>query len=359
MNGSDHLYVNYWDGTQWRWADQGGVLGGFQGSLKVLHTPSAITYLEGSKQLIYVFVVGDDGAGGNVHLHVNYWDGAHWRWADQGTPPGTVLKQIPSAITYAEGGKERIYVFAGGADHNLHVNYWNGQWQWGNQGHPAIVNPSIDLNGKGTITYSEGGKQRIYIFVPIGKRLYLNYWDGAQWHWTDQGQPFPQADNISLTTLDSAITYKIGTTQYIEDFIIGTDQKLYRHYWDGAGWHWVSLGSPPQTAVNRMIGAIHYYDSVAKEERKYIFVTGYQQLTDPHLYVCYWNNNAWHWADQGKPATLGSNNALTGEGSVITFAENKPAGKQLISVFATATNGHLYLNYGDGAHWQWADQGTP
>jgi hypothetical protein len=48
---------------------------------KVVDAPGVITYLEAARQQIYCFV-----RGANSHLNVNYWDGAAWRWADQGLP---------------------------------------------------------------------------------------------------------------------------------------------------------------------------------------------------------------------------------------------------------------------------------
>ena len=44
-------------------------------------SPVVITYLQGGTQRIYAF---DRGANG--HLYVNYWDGSAWHWANQGTP---------------------------------------------------------------------------------------------------------------------------------------------------------------------------------------------------------------------------------------------------------------------------------
>ena len=47
----------------------------------VLGAPADITYVDGAgNQRIYVFAVGSNG-----HLEVNYWDGFNWNWADQGT----------------------------------------------------------------------------------------------------------------------------------------------------------------------------------------------------------------------------------------------------------------------------------
>jgi hypothetical protein len=357
LNGSDHLYANYFDGNNWHWSDHGGVPGGFQGTLKQLNTPSAITFQEQGKQHICAFVVGNDGVGGNVHLHLNYVDGGVWPWADRGAPSKATLKQIPSAISYPEGGHEHIYVFAGGSNHDLQVNYGDSNTGfWADQGHPPqAINPSIDLGGKGTVSYSLSGKEQIYSFVPIGNHLYLNYSNGTKWYWLDQGNPFPNASNTSFTGLDSAITYLAGGVRFIHEFIIGTDQKLYRNHWDGSIWDWYPHGTPPQTKVDRMIGAVSYWDSAIQQQHINTFVTGYQQITDRHLYMNYWNGKGWLWEDHGKPANLGSD-ILTGSGSVITFNQN---GKQIIYAFVNATNGHLYVNYWDGSKWHWADQGKP
>ena len=97
------------------------------------HNHGVITYEEANKQRIYAFIMGN-----NNHLHVNYWNGSQWQWADQGTPPGTTMADAPGVITYREGTQpQRIYAFVRGANNHLYVNYWNGsQWQWADQGTP-------------------------------------------------------------------------------------------------------------------------------------------------------------------------------------------------------------------------------
>ncbi|HYX72039.1 MAG TPA: hypothetical protein VE732_04655, partial [Nitrososphaera sp.] len=67
---------------------------------------SAITYLdETGKQRIYAFAQGKYGT-----LHVNYWDGKQWQWADQGQPAGQLRYEV-AAISYQEGALQRIYAF--------------------------------------------------------------------------------------------------------------------------------------------------------------------------------------------------------------------------------------------------------
>jgi hypothetical protein len=77
------------------WADQGAPPGA-----SVAGVPGVITYLEAGIQRIYAFVQG-----GNGRLYVNYWDGAAWHWADQGVPAGTTVSDGPWVITYLEAGK--------------------------------------------------------------------------------------------------------------------------------------------------------------------------------------------------------------------------------------------------------------
>jgi hypothetical protein len=83
---------------------------------------------------IYAFVVGHNG-----HLYVNYWDGSAWHWADQGTPQGTDLTFgfTDGVIAYSTPGGERIYAFASDLNQALFVNYWDGSaWHWADQQRP-------------------------------------------------------------------------------------------------------------------------------------------------------------------------------------------------------------------------------
>src|SRR5262249_8149271 len=151
------------------------------------------------QQRIYVFATADNG-----HLVVNYWDGGQWQWADQGLPAGVAWLGSLSAITYRDcqqclgGGQQRIYVFCtSDASDHLVVNYWDGaQWHWADQGVPSDASYLGELSA---MTFSScqqlcvgGGQQRIYVFTTAFDqaqdtyRLVVNYWDGSQWHWADQ-----------------------------------------------------------------------------------------------------------------------------------------------------------------------------
>jgi hypothetical protein len=89
---------------------------------------NAVTYRRGGKQRIYAFT-----AYGN--LYVNYWDGEAWHWADQGQPSEPVVSN-PSVVTYRYAGQRRIYAFVSSIS-KLYVNWWDGsQWRWADQGMP-------------------------------------------------------------------------------------------------------------------------------------------------------------------------------------------------------------------------------
>src|SRR5207245_1280397 len=160
------------------------------------------------------FAVGSDN-----HLHVKYWN---WvkplaLWADLGTPSGTLVVTGPGATTYHQGGrtdKQRIYAFVVGADHHLHVNYWTGtQWQWADLGTPpgttVAQGLAISKVPPAAITFYRARKQRIYVFVVGGNgHLYVKYWNGAKWTWADQGAP--SGTTVEASPAPAVITYVEG-----------------------------------------------------------------------------------------------------------------------------------------------------
>jgi hypothetical protein len=76
MGDDGHLHVHYWNGFKRSWADQGAPAGtGIDYSIGV------ITFEKAGTQRIHAFVVGNDN-----HLYMNCWDGSPWKWADGGLP---------------------------------------------------------------------------------------------------------------------------------------------------------------------------------------------------------------------------------------------------------------------------------
>jgi hypothetical protein len=347
LGDTGHLYVHYWNGSAWKWADQEhppqeAFLG--QASNGV----SAVTYRENNKQRIYAFVAYDN-------LYVNYWNGSAWKWANQGKPQmadaGGALNGNVSAITYREDGIQRLYVFGQGAlDWSHFINYWDGtEWQWSNRGMPP--NTQGMLGGPSVVSYQdEAGKRRIYDFASSGPgggasgRLYVHYWNGSAWKWADQGTP-----GVEPNSNPSVITYKEGETQRIYAFVSGSpvfDTRLFVNYWNGIKWQWADLGSPPGKRVTSPPQAVTYREG--NTQRIYVFVS----CEDDHLWICYWDGSKWEWADQGSPPASWFDDTLR----AITYRVDDI---QRIYAFFVGYDKHLWLHYWNGSKWQWADQGMP
>jgi hypothetical protein len=88
------------------------------------------------------------------------------------------------AIT-VDGG--RPYVFVKGNDGNLWVNWWSGKaWGWSNQGTPSGVSLASSM---GAITV-DGGRPYVFVKGSDGN-LWVNWWSGSAWNWANQNTPSP------------------------------------------------------------------------------------------------------------------------------------------------------------------------
>jgi hypothetical protein len=351
----DHLYLNYWDGSQWMWKDLGEppglwVSGQLGNAVGINRAAAVLTYKVGSRpQRIYAFVTADDG-----HLHAKVWDGTQWSWQALPGPLGGSVRGVAGAVTYREGPQQRIHVFVNTPNGGLHMSYWDGsQWTWEAQGFPTGTTPSV-IEAPGVITYQEGTQpRRIHAFV-LGndKHLYMNYWDGSQWKWADQGTPA----GTTVQSGPAVITYREGTQpQRIYAFVGGADGHLYVNYWNGSQWKWVDQGTPTGTAMGPSLApAVITYREGTQPQRIYAFVVG----TNAHLYVNYWNGSQWKWVDQG---TLSGRQLVFARPAVITYREGTQP--QRIYAFVRGTvppsiKQSLLVNYWNGSHWKWVDQGS-
>ena len=246
-----------------------------------------------------------------------------------------------STITYNDGVR-KIYTFASGTDGNLYTNYWNGSgWHWANMGNPGVTIYSVSA-----ITFRSNGVQQIYVFAGGSDySLYAEVWNGSSWAWRSLGHP--AVENV----LDPiAMTYFDGKAQQIRVACSGTFFGLYLLSMQGnsASSSWRTLGNGDtfgQTAVAYTYGGIHYFDVFASDTS--INPTG-------DIY-----RDAWHgysgstWTDQSHPSGLGGIIGM----SAVTYPTS---GAPYIYNFTTSqyTN-DLYVDYGTGTFWQWADQGNP
>jgi hypothetical protein len=331
----------------WHWADQatppGKTIGPAIGTLTVKDNPAAQTRP-------YAFVRTTDG-----HLWVNWWDGAAWHWADQGTPPGKTID--PTAIgtlTVRDNpnAQTRPYAFVRTTDGHLWVNWWDGAaWHWADQGTPP--GKTVPAGPIGTLTVQDNptAQTRPHTFVRASDgHLWVNWWDGAAWHWADQGTPPGKTIGPAIGALTVRDNPNAQTRPHV--FVRTTDGHLWVNWWDGAGWQWADQGTPPgKTIPAGDIGTLTVRNNPTAQTRPYAFV----RASDGHLWVNWWDGAAWHWADQGTPPGKTVDSAAIG---TLTVRDN-PNAQTRPYAFVRTTDGHLWVNWWDGAAWHWADQGTP
>jgi|SRR5579871_6990698 len=312
-------------------------------AIAIVEKPSTIQFTDNlGHEKIYSFTTASTG-----HLIVNYWDGFAWHWADQGVPQGTTSISMPNAVTFLDSSRhQRIYAFAVGSNGHLVVNYWDGsEWQWADQGLPA---GNVTVFYPNAITYLDtNGKQRIYVFAEgTNTHLVVNYWDGYAWHWADQGLPAGIACCVNQA---NAITYVDSNgKQRIYVFATANAGQLVVNYWDGYAWHWADQGLPSGMASVTSSHAITYRDS-SGHQRIYIFAVG-----NGHLVVNYWDGFGWHWADQG--LAPGGSNVF--DVSAVAYTD-AALNQWIYAAVTTSTPNHLYAHYWDGSSWHWRDQGLP
>ncbi len=155
---------------------------------------------------------------------------------------------------------------------------------------------------------------------------------------------------FGIQSKPSAVTYIDGAGhQLIYSFASGNNGHLVVNYGIGPNgpWNWADLGLPAGVSAVYAPTAIMYQSG--SQQLIYVFATA----SNGHLVVNYGfaPPGARYWEDQGLPA------GSSGVYSPAAVAYGSGA-QQLISVFATGSNHHLVVNYWDGS-WHWADMGLP
>ncbi|SRR6266567_3013834 len=230
-------------------------------------TPGAITYRENTQRLYAFLrgnIPQDFDGGHNCHLYLKYWNGTQWKWRDQGVPPGTtaVFGQ-PGVVTYREGAQpEQIHAFIcagipkyfGGQNIldyqiRLYVNHWNGSdWEWRDQGAPPTkYTDNLPHFEPEVLTFRDGTEpQRIYAFVKRrgDDHIWVNFGKASQMGWADLGSPLGL---INLAGRLGAITFRTDTKpREIYVFAMGWNgagDQLSAVHWDGLQWKWQVLPS--------------------------------------------------------------------------------------------------------------------
>ena len=224
--------------------------------------------------------------------------------------------------------------------------------RWTDQGAPA--SGLGDAVGVVTVMDTPTSSQRPYIFVKGNDHhLWVNWYDGSNWHWTDQGAPSAGlGDAVGVVTVMDTPT----SSQQPYVFIKDTQGSLWVNWYDGSNWHWTDQEGAPAGGLGRAVGVVTVMDTPTSSQRPYVFIEG----IDHHLWVNWWNGHVWHWTSLGAP-TGGLGDAV----GVVTvmdtmFSQNGTnIATQRPYVFFKDTQGSLWVNWWNGYEWLRSPQGAP
>jgi hypothetical protein len=220
------LWVNWWSGSDWLWSNQNADT--------TLNPPATVTKAVGAVATddggIYAFVVGGDG-----HLWVNSWDSSAWHWKDLGMPDDGIARGAGVVVV----DKTRPYAFTVTRMGNLMLTWWTGsEWLWRDQNVQGTVGKTVDK----TVGAVAVDGTRPYAFVVTNDgNLWVNWYDlSSQWQWYPLGKPTPSVaidEGVGSIAVDSA------SRPYV--FVVGDDDHLWVNYWYGGEWTWSNQGQVP------------------------------------------------------------------------------------------------------------------
>lgn len=323
-----NLHLNWWSGTAWQWDDQGTPAGG-----SVIGSVGAVTVQDSasSGQRPYAFVIGDDS-----NLHVNSFDGAKWVWNNHDAPGGRRVREGVGVVTVRDtpSSAERPYAFVIGDDFHLWLNFWTGSvWTWTDLGTPPGHKVSRPI-GVTTVRDTPSAGDRPYAFVITeDSTVWANSWSGTAWTWTDQGAPSGQRVRKGAGVVHVRDTPTAGERPYA--FVIGYDSQLYANVWTGSQWTWEPHNTPSGRFVLGSVGAVTVADSPQRPTRPYVFVTG----DDSQLYVRVWDATQWTWEAHNSPSTR----VIERPGAVTTVRGSASAGQRPYA-FVIADDSDVWSN---------------
>jgi hypothetical protein len=283
----------------------------------------------------YIFVVGGDG-----NLWNNFWNPFNqiWQWADLGRPPGTTIAGAVGVTAVGALGN-RPYIFVLGGDGNLWLNWWTGNaWSWSNQGQPGDTFDvgTFDVGieeGLGTVVVNVNYPQA-YVRGSDGN-AYVNFWNGSGWVWENLGSPNGAGVSVELpvgTTI-------VGGRPYV--FVIGSDGNLWNLWWNGGAWQWDNHGEPAPEAYLTGAGAVTAGGG---------YPQAYVYDGDSNLWSRYWNGSGWYWSNIGRPVNIWPAETV---GITTVGGSGRPY------IFVRGSDGGLYLAWWTGNAWSWSYQGQP
>ncbi|MFF5523050.1 hypothetical protein [Streptomyces coeruleorubidus] len=230
------------------------------GSVTVRDTP-------GAAQRPYTFVIGDDSK-----LYSNWWDGSQWHWADHGAPSGQWVREGVGVVVVQDSpnAPEHPYAFFLTDDFRLWRSWCDGStWHWAQHGAPPSRTISRPL---GVTTVRDTQRLRPPLRPPHHRRLppvvqlvgrqqlALERPGDAQ----REGHPRLRRRHHGRDAPNAA--------QRPYAFVIGDDSKMYANWWDGSTWKGADHGTPTGRVLERPGEVLTVQDNPNAAQRPYAFL---------------------------------------------------------------------------------------
>ena len=266
--GDNRMWVSWYDGRKWAWANHGGT-----GSTPIGAPVGAASNARGPA----AFVIG-----GNGHVLADWWTGAKWQWSDLGAPPGT---GVAGAVGVA--ALEPATAFVWGNDGGLYrVGVGPNSTGWHAHG-PALGGP---VTGGVGVTIRGDGRCVAVVLDATGRLT--AFVGGSPWSRHDLGTPpAPATRGLGATAAGGGVCC----------FVLGTDEQVWAGWWNGASTSWTAMGNPPDDMVSSAIGA------VTAQETPYVAVRGGQGA----VWVGWPDGGTPRWVGKGMPVQGGVRGAMT------------------------------------------------
>jgi hypothetical protein len=253
-------------------------------------------------------------------------------------------------------------------DGNLWVNRWDGsEWHWENlqrptstdsQGNTVTINLS-GLVGVLTVKDTTTSAERPHVFV-LGN-------DGNLWEWDGSWHSHPKPSAVTDSASGAAFKDSIGVLTFMDSptapqrpyvFMLDYGANLWVRKWDGLEWQWEPRGKPGGvSSIVRSLGVLTFMDSPTAPQRDLAFVLG----SDRNLWVNWLNGSRYEWVPQlsTTPATLSSGVTISNPIGVLTVQDATPPFAQRPYAFVLGSDRSLWVNRWDGSHWLWDNLQRP
>ncbi len=303
----------------------------------------------GAEPSQHIFVTGSDG---NLYVLWKPNREANWQWHNAGTPPATKLEayHVPVAISYGEEAGRRIYAFMRTNTYRLYTYYWDGAaWHWADQGKPDAAvawEPTVT-------TFQLYGLQHIRAYAVGTGKLQVNWWDGGRWQWLDLGKApqIAQVGSYGLEGTPTVVTYRYNG-RLLDDLYIVAPGGIYEHVWYEDGQRaWNKPPQPKHLILQGTPSAVTYEQD--GRPIVHVFVTDMWG----NLHSLEWNSG-WRWVEHGAPPNTKIKTGKISQPVKAAVARFYGVPNYPVAV-VIGENGRLYARDGTSGTWDWLDLRTP